>query len=92
LTSSLKLNVFFPSSQVSTVVFQTGSGKTYTMGTGFDVTTSPEELGVIPRAMDHLFAEITRRYAESLDWVCLVDLCLLNEILHYCILETIYLE
>nr|CAB3259095.1 kinesin-like protein KIF21A [Phallusia mammillata] len=44
---------------------QTGSGKTYTMGTGFDVTTSPEELGVIPRAMKHLFQGINSRKADA---------------------------
>ena len=32
------------------------------MGTGFDVTTLPEQLGVIPRAMDYLFCGINKRY------------------------------
>ncbi|CAK8681521.1 unnamed protein product [Clavelina lepadiformis] len=45
---------------------QTGSGKTYTMGTGFDVTTSQEQLGIIPRAMNHLFKGINKRKAEAL--------------------------
>uniref|UniRef100_A0A6Q2YQE2 Kinesin motor domain-containing protein n=1 Tax=Esox lucius TaxID=8010 RepID=A0A6Q2YQE2_ESOLU len=40
---------------------QTGSGKTYTMGTGFDVNISDEELGIIPRAVSHLFRGIEDR-------------------------------
>lgn len=40
---------------------QTGSGKTYTMGTGFDVSISEEELGIIPRAVNHLFRGIEQR-------------------------------
>ncbi|XP_041724856.2 kinesin-like protein KIF21A isoform X3 [Coregonus clupeaformis] len=40
---------------------QTGSGKTYTMGTGFDVNISDEELGIIPRAVKHLFRGIDER-------------------------------
>ncbi|KAB1258820.1 Kinesin-like protein KIF21B [Camelus dromedarius] len=40
---------------------QTGAGKTYTMGTGFDVTTSEEEQGIIPRAIAHLFGGIAER-------------------------------
>ncbi|KAL0968629.1 hypothetical protein UPYG_G00269360 [Umbra pygmaea] len=40
---------------------QTGSGKTYTMGTGFDVNISQDELGIIPRAVGHLFRGIEER-------------------------------
>ncbi|XP_072242510.1 kinesin-like protein KIF21A isoform X2 [Leuresthes tenuis] len=40
---------------------QTGSGKTYTMGTGFDVNIADEELGIIPRAVHHLFKGIEER-------------------------------
>ncbi|XP_044213834.1 kinesin-like protein KIF21A isoform X4 [Thunnus albacares] len=40
---------------------QTGSGKTYTMGTGFDVNVVDEELGIIPRAVHHLFKGIEER-------------------------------
>ncbi|XP_013881947.1 kinesin-like protein KIF21A isoform X3 [Austrofundulus limnaeus] len=40
---------------------QTGSGKTYTMGTGFDVNILEEELGIIPRAVHHLFKGIEER-------------------------------
>uniref|UniRef100_A0A4W5R900 Kinesin family member 21A n=1 Tax=Hucho hucho TaxID=62062 RepID=A0A4W5R900_9TELE len=40
---------------------QTGSGKTYTMGTGFDVNISEGELGIIPRAVRHLFRGIEER-------------------------------
>lgn len=42
-------------------VFQTGSGKTYTMGTGFDVTLSQQEQGIIPRAVHQLFEGIKSR-------------------------------
>uniref|UniRef100_A0A673KZL2 Kinesin motor domain-containing protein n=1 Tax=Sinocyclocheilus rhinocerous TaxID=307959 RepID=A0A673KZL2_9TELE len=44
---------------------QTGSGKTYTMGTGFDVTMSEEEQGIIPRAVQHLFQGIQKRRLEA---------------------------
>uniref|UniRef100_A0A3Q1MF40 Kinesin family member 21B n=1 Tax=Bos taurus TaxID=9913 RepID=A0A3Q1MF40_BOVIN len=40
---------------------QTGAGKTYTMGTGFDVATAEEEQGIIPRAIAHLFGGIAER-------------------------------
>ncbi|XP_055017002.1 kinesin-like protein KIF21B isoform X1 [Boleophthalmus pectinirostris] len=40
---------------------QTGSGKTYTMGTGFDVSLSPPEKGIIPRAVHQLFQGIQAR-------------------------------
>uniref|UniRef100_A0A672LD17 Kinesin motor domain-containing protein n=1 Tax=Sinocyclocheilus grahami TaxID=75366 RepID=A0A672LD17_SINGR len=40
---------------------QTGSGKTYTMGTGFDVNITDEGLGIIPRAVSHLFRGIEER-------------------------------
>lgn len=40
---------------------QTGSGKTYTMGTGFDVSIPEDELGIIPRAVGHLFKGIEQR-------------------------------
>ena len=40
---------------------QTGSGKTYTMGTGFDDSLPEELLGIIPRAVRHLFESIRER-------------------------------
>nr|XP_025036847.1 kinesin-like protein KIF21B [Pelodiscus sinensis] len=40
---------------------QTGAGKTYTMGTGFDMNLSEEENGIIPRAISHLFSGIEQR-------------------------------
>nr|XP_012599890.1 kinesin-like protein KIF21B isoform X2 [Microcebus murinus] len=40
---------------------QTGAGKTYTMGTGFDVAAAEEEQGIIPRAISHLFSGIAER-------------------------------
>ena len=44
-----------------TLPTQTGAGKTYTMGTGFDVATVEEEQGIIPRAIAHLFGGIAER-------------------------------
>ncbi|NXX97641.1 KI21B protein, partial [Centropus bengalensis] len=40
---------------------QTGAGKTYTMGTGFDLNISEDEQGIIPRAIGHLFSGIEER-------------------------------
>ncbi|XP_068171730.1 kinesin-like protein KIF21B isoform X2 [Antennarius striatus] len=40
---------------------QTGSGKTYTMGTGFDVSLTQQEQGIIPRAVCQLFEGIQSR-------------------------------
>ncbi|KAF7287736.1 hypothetical protein GWI33_003374 [Rhynchophorus ferrugineus] len=44
---------------------QTGSGKTYTMGTGFDVELPPEQKGIIPRAIHHLFDGIKSRIERA---------------------------
>ncbi|XP_041639025.1 kinesin-like protein KIF21B isoform X2 [Cheilinus undulatus] len=44
---------------------QTGSGKTYTMGTGFDVSLSPPEQGIIPRAVHQLFEGIQSRRVRA---------------------------
>ncbi|XP_023685976.2 kinesin-like protein KIF21A isoform X7 [Paramormyrops kingsleyae] len=46
---------------------QTGSGKTYTMGTGFDVSIADEELGIIPRAVVHLFKGIEERRQAAIE-------------------------
>lgn len=46
---------------VLSLPMQTGAGKTYTMGTGFDTVTSEEEQGIIPRAIAHLFRGIDER-------------------------------
>ncbi|XP_026533748.1 kinesin-like protein KIF21B [Notechis scutatus] len=46
---------------------QTGAGKTYTMGTGFDMNTSDEEEGIIPRAIAHLFNGIQARKQAAQD-------------------------
>ncbi|XDV52526.1 hypothetical protein PO909_021246, partial [Leuciscus waleckii] len=46
---------------------QTGSGKTYTMGTGFDMSILDEELGIIPRAVGHLFKGVEQRRQEAAD-------------------------
>ncbi|XP_004855064.1 kinesin-like protein KIF21A isoform X1 [Heterocephalus glaber] len=40
---------------------QTGAGKTYTMGTGFDVNITEEEQGIISRAVKHLFKSIEEK-------------------------------
>ena len=44
---------------------QTGAGKTHTMGTGFDVNVPEDELGVIPRAVRHLFDGIEKRRHDA---------------------------
>ncbi|KAH8410578.1 hypothetical protein KR009_005245, partial [Drosophila setifemur] len=47
---------------------QTGSGKTYTMGTGFDhesELSEPVNLGIIPRAVRHIFSGIEQLEASS---------------------------
>uniref|UniRef100_A0A7N6A0G6 Kinesin motor domain-containing protein n=1 Tax=Anabas testudineus TaxID=64144 RepID=A0A7N6A0G6_ANATE len=44
---------------------QTGSGKTYTMGTGFNVTLSQQEQGIIPRAVHQLFEGIQNRRVRA---------------------------
>ncbi|XP_032104213.1 kinesin-like protein KIF21A isoform X9 [Sapajus apella] len=40
---------------------QTGAGKTYTMGTGFDVNIVEDEQGIISRAVKHLFKSIEEK-------------------------------
>ena len=35
------------------------------MGTGFDIATSPEEEGIIPRAVAHLFEGIDKRKHDT---------------------------
>ncbi|XP_077194331.1 kinesin-like protein KIF21A isoform X13 [Paroedura picta] len=45
---------------------QTGAGKTYTMGTGFDVNIMEEEQGIIPRAVKHLFKCIDEKKHTSI--------------------------
>lgn len=45
--------------------FQTGSGKTFTMGTGFDVSLSQHEEGIIPRAVHQLFQGIQSRRVRA---------------------------
>ncbi|XP_017075491.2 LOW QUALITY PROTEIN: kinesin-like protein KIF21A [Drosophila eugracilis] len=47
---------------------QTGSGKTYTMGTGFEHDSESSEsvlLGIIPRAVQHIFSGIEQLEASS---------------------------
>ncbi|XP_006062792.3 kinesin-like protein KIF21A isoform X6 [Bubalus bubalis] len=45
---------------------QTGAGKTYTMGTGFDVNIIEEEQGIISRAVKHLFKNIEEKKHTSI--------------------------
>ncbi|XP_072757239.1 kinesin-like protein KIF21A isoform X4 [Anoplolepis gracilipes] len=44
---------------------QTGSGKTYTMGTGFDVEVDDDIVGIIPRAIGHLFDGIADKQERA---------------------------
>ncbi|XP_074600654.1 kinesin-like protein 31E isoform X2 [Brevipalpus obovatus] len=44
---------------------QTGSGKTFSMGTGFDLRLQAENIGIIPRAVQHLFDGIAQRIAKA---------------------------
>lgn len=44
---------------------QTGSGKTYTMGTGFDVEVDDSVIGIIPRAIRHLFDGIADKQERA---------------------------
>jgi len=44
---------------------QTGSGKTYSMGTGFETGSQPDQLGIIPRAVRHLFQGVEARLEEA---------------------------
>lgn len=44
---------------------QTGSGKTYSMGTGFDVEIEDDVVGIIPRAIKHLFEGIAEKQASA---------------------------
>ncbi|XP_039617035.1 kinesin-like protein KIF21A isoform X2 [Polypterus senegalus] len=46
---------------------QTGAGKTYTMGTGFDVNFDESEQGIIPRAVKHLFKGIDQRKHAAIE-------------------------
>ena len=57
--------ILHPVTFLTLFVLQTGSGKTYTMGTGFDINVSQEEEGIIPRAVAHLFEGIDRRKQDA---------------------------
>lgn len=46
---------------------QTGSGKTFTMGTGFDRDLNEFQLGIIPRAVRHIFEGIESMQSGSVD-------------------------
>lgn len=56
-----ELSLGGPRQLLLAVPAQTGAGKTYTMGTGFDMSISEEEQGIIPRAISHLFSGIEER-------------------------------
>lgn len=49
------------------ISLQTGSGKTYTMGTGFDMALDADEVGVIPRAVNQIFSGIEERRREAIE-------------------------
>ena len=50
------------------IPLQTGSGKTYSMGTGFDAAAlDPDEVGVIPRAVNQIFTGIEERRREAIE-------------------------
>ena len=46
--------------------YQTGSGKTYTMGTGLDMAVLPEQQGVIPRAVHQLFSTMEQLREDAI--------------------------
>ncbi|VDN01661.1 unnamed protein product [Thelazia callipaeda] len=48
---------------------QTGSGKTYTMGTAFDMmdVMNENDIGIVPRAIQHLFSEMESRKQQALE-------------------------
>ena len=52
---------------LSCFLLQTGSGKTYTMGTGFDMEIDSELIGVIPRAVSQIFTGIEERRREAIE-------------------------
>lgn len=54
-----RVNVRFFSS------LQTGSGKTYTMGTGFEVEVQEHQTGILPRAIKHLFTGMKERIQNA---------------------------
>lgn len=57
-----RVKFFFP----LILFFQTGAGKTYTMGTGFDVNIMEEEQGIISRAVKHLFRSIEEKKSTAI--------------------------
>ncbi|XP_041467223.1 kinesin-like protein KIF21A [Lytechinus variegatus] len=46
---------------------QTGAGKTYSMGTGFEPGLTEDQKGIIPRAVRHLFTGIEERQRNAAD-------------------------
>ncbi|CAG8441535.1 13398_t:CDS:2 [Acaulospora colombiana] len=44
---------------------QTGSGKTYSMGTTLGADIKPEHMGIVPRAINHLFSDLAERKAKN---------------------------
>ena len=52
---------------LTSIPLQTGSGKTYTMGTGFDMALDADEVGVIPRAVNQIFSGIEERTREAIE-------------------------
>jgi len=68
MQSSLLIAVVWYVSENWFATLQTGSGKTYTMGTAFDVSGEDDQLvGIIPRAIEHLFTGIQQRQQAALE-------------------------
>lgn len=44
---------------------QTGSGKTFTMGSGHTIGIEPNQLGIIPRVIEFIFDEISKRNKKA---------------------------
>lgn len=53
--------------RIAFLFLQTGSGKTYTMGTGFDMSSNEGEKGIIPRAVHQLFEGINMQRNEAIN-------------------------
>ena len=61
---------------------QTGSGKTYSMGTGFEVSAvNDESVGIVPRAVRHLFGGIAKRQEEARESGTMADFLLIFRII-----------
>lgn len=71
-SKELSLVVHEFSKNIRLSFFQTGSGKTYTMGTAFDMmdVMNANDIGIVPRAIEHLFSGMEARKQQALDQGC----------------------